>query len=129
MEQEKQEGLIFKLSMFEQQIRQIQEQMEAVENGINELGTLNFGLDELKGSVNKEVLSQLGKGIFVKSKIVSEDLTVEIGGGNFVKKSIPETKNIIEEQIKKLISVKNDLSENMEKMSREMKKVMEEFQK
>lgn len=129
MEQEKQQELIFKLGMFEQQISQLQEQIEAVEKGINDLGALNFGLDELKGSAGKEVLSPLGRGIFVNAKIISENLTVDIGGKNFVKKSIPDTKEIIEDQIKKLISVKNDLNDNLEKISQEMTKAFEEFQK
>ena len=129
MEQEKKQELIFRLGMFEQQIHQLQEQMDAVERGINDLGSLNFGLDELKGNIGKEVLSPLGKGIFVKTKFASEDLTVDIGGRNFVKKSIPETKEIIKEQIKKLIIVKKEIDENLEKISDEMRKSLEEFQK
>ena len=129
MEQEKKQELIFRLGMFEQQIHQLQEQMDAVERGINDLGSLNFGLDELKGNIGKEVLSPLGKGIFVKTKLASEDLTVDIGGRNFVKKSIPETKEIIKEQIKKLIIVKKEIDENLEKISDEMRKSLEEFQK
>ena len=127
MEQEKKQELIFRLGMFEEQIHQMQEQMEAVEKGINDLGSLNFGLDELRGNVGKEILSPLGKGIFVKTKLASEDLTVDIGGRNFVKKSIPETKEIIEEQIKKLIIIKKEINGNLEKISDEMRKSLEEF--
>lgn len=129
MEQEKQQELIFKLSMFEQQISQLQEQMESVEKGINDLGVLNFGLDELKGSTGKEVLSPLGRGIFVKGEIKSEDLIVDIGGKIFVKKNIPDTKEIIRNQIKKLILVKKNLNDNLERISQEMTKTFEEFQK
>jgi prefoldin alpha subunit len=129
MEQEKKQELIFRLGIFEQQIHQLQEQMDAVEKGINDLGALSFGLDELKGSIGKEILSPLGKGIFVKTELKSEDLTVEIGGKNFVKKSIPETKEIIEEQIKKLIAVKEELNKNLEGISSEMTRTLEEFQK
>lgn len=128
MEQEKKQELIFRLGIFEQQIHQLQEQMEAVEKGINDLGALNFGLDELKGNTGKEILSPLGRGIFVKANVASEDLTVDIGGKNFVKKSIPETKEIIEDQIKKLIAVKGELNENLERISEEMTKTLEEFQ-
>lgn len=129
MEQEKKQELIFRLGIFEQQIHQLQEQMDAVEKGINDLGILGFGLDELKGSVGKEILSPLGRGIFVKTKLESEDLTVDIGGRNFVKKSVPEAKEIIEGQIKKLIAVKGELNENLEKISDEMTRTLEEFQK
>ena len=129
MEQEKKQELIFRLGIFEQQIHQLQEQMDAVEKGINDLGSLSFGLDELKGSTGKEILSPLGRGIFVKAEIASEDLTVDIGGKNLVKKSISETKEIIEDQIKKLIAVKGELNENLERISEEMTRTLEEFQK
>ena len=128
-ETERKQELFFKLSMFEQQTHQVQEQIDAVARGIDELASLNFGLDELKGSVGKEILATLGRGIFVSAEVRSEDLTVDIGGKNFVKKSIPETKEIIEEQIKKLISVKQELGENLEAISKEMSKTLEEFQK
>ena len=127
-EKEKQQELIYKLSLFEHQMRQMQEQIEAIEQGINELGSLNFGLDELKGNTGKEILAPLGRGIFIKANLISEDLIVDVGGKNFVKKSIPKTKEIIEEQIKKLVSVKGELNENLEKMSKEMENTLKEFQ-
>jgi prefoldin alpha subunit len=127
-ETEEKQELFFKLSMFEQQTHQIQEQIDAVEKGINDLAGLGFGLDEIKGSVGKEILATLGRGVFVSAEVKSEDLTVDIGGKNFVKKSISETKEIIEEQIKKLISVKTELGENLEGIGREMTKTLEEFQ-
>jgi prefoldin alpha subunit len=127
MEQEKQQEIIFRLSMFEQQIQQLQEQIRAVENGINELSSLNFGLDELKGKIGEEIMAPLGRGVFVKAHLASEDLTVDVGGQNFVKKSIPQTKEIIDEQIKKLASVRNELNENLEKMGEEMNNSLEEF--
>lgn len=127
MEIEKQQELIYKLGMFEQQIQNLQEQLEAVENGINEIESISLGLDEIRGSVGKEILSPIGRGVFVKAKMESEDLIVDIGGKNFVKKSIPETKSVIEEQIKKLIAVKKELAENLERISEEMKKSLEDF--
>lgn len=129
MEKEKQQEFILKLSMFEQQINQLQEQIEAVERGINDLSSLNFGLDDIKNGVGKEILSPLGKGVFVKANLASNDLTVDIGQGNFVKKSIPETKEIISEQTKKLISVKKELNENIGRISKEMTRALEEFRK
>ena len=128
MEQEKQREMIYRLSMFEQQIHALQEQLGAVENGINDLGSLNLGLDELRGSIGKEILAPLGRGIFVKATVSSEDLRVDIGGKTLVKKSIPETKEIIEEQVKKLAGVKKELGENLEKIDEEMRKAVEEIQ-
>ncbi len=126
--QEKKQEMLFRLSMFEQQAHSLQEQIEAVEQGIGELGSLNFGLDELTDGFGKEILAPVGRGIFVGATVSSEALTVDVGGKNFVKKSIPETKEIIEEQIKKLAAVKGDLNDALEKMSDEMEKTLKEFQ-
>lgn len=124
-----QQELMFKLSMFEQQIRQLQQQIQAVEQGIVEMNALNFGLDEFKGAKGKEILAPIGRGIFARTKLLSEELTVDVGGRNFVKKSISNTKKIIEEQIKKLEEVKKELEDNLEKIGKELEKVMKEGQK
>ena len=125
MEKEQQE-LMFKLSMFEQQIQQLQQQLQAVEQGIVEMNTLSIGLNELKGSEGKEIMAPIGRGIFAKTKLVSEELTVDVGGGNLVKKSIDGTKKIIDEQIKKLKDVYKELNNNLEAIGKEMEKVVEE---
>ena len=127
MEKEQQEFMV-KLNMFEQQIKHLQEQLQAVEQAIVEMSSLSIGLDELIGSEDKEILAQIGRGIFVKAKILSEELTVDVGGKNFIKKTIPETKKTIEEQIKKLEEVKKELEDNLEKLSRELMKVYMEEQ-
>ena len=116
--------LLFRFSMFERQIRELQQQIEAVERGIVDLTTLNFGLDELIGSKDKEILAPMGKGIFVKAKLLSEELNVDIGEGNIVKKSIPETKELIEEQIKKLEQVRGELEKNLEEIGQELTSMM-----
>jgi prefoldin alpha subunit len=127
MEKEQQE-LMFKLSVFEQQIQQVQQQLQAVEQGILEMNSLNLGLDELVGSTGKEILAPIGRGIFAKTKLLSEDLTVDVGEKKFVKKTIPETKKIIEEQIKKLEDVYKQLTKSLNDLNDDLEKVMTEAQ-
>ena len=117
-----QEELMIKFQMYEQQIKQVQQQLEAIEQAIIEMNSLNLGLDELKGAKDKEILASVGKGIFIKAKILSEELTVDVGGKNFVKKDISSTKKLIEEQIKKLEEVKKDLEGSLEKINEELTK-------
>jgi len=128
MEKSQQE-LMMKLGAFDQQLQHLNQQLQAVEEGIVEMNSLNFALDELKGKTGNEVLSPLGRGIFTKTKLISEDLIVDIGGKNFVKKSIPETKKIIEDQVKKLMEVKKDLESKVEKMNKELMGMFEAAQK
>ena len=122
-EQEQQE-LYFKFAMYEKQIREMQQQIEAVENGIVDLTSLNFAMDELVGNTGKEIYAPLGKGIFVKAKLISEELNVDIGNGNLVKKNIPDTKRLIEGQIKKLDGIKAELENNLEQLGKEINGMM-----
>ena len=130
MEMEKsQQELMMKLSMFEQQIQNLNQQLQAVEEGIVEMNSLSLALDELKDKRGEEILSPLGRGIFTKTKLISENLIVDIGGKNFVKKSIPETKKIIGNQVKKLEEVKKDLESGVEKMNQEFREMFQKAQK
>lgn len=115
-----QQELMFKLSMFEQQIQQLQQQTQAVEQAIIEMNSLIFGLDDLKESKDKEIFASIGKGIFVKAKILSEDLIVDVGGKKFVKKSIGNTQKMIDNQIQKLEEIKKELNDNLEKVGNEL---------
>ncbi len=127
MENEQQE-MMFKMQMFDQQIKQLQQQLQAIDQGISEMTALNEGLSELVGKEGKEIYAPIGRGIFAKAKLISEDLNVDVGGGNMVKKTIPETKKIIEDQLKKLDEVKKELETGMEKMGEEFKVLIEDAQ-
>ena len=115
-----QEELMQKFGMYEQQIQQLQQQLESVEQAIIEMNSLVLGLDELVGSKDKEILAPIGRGIFTKTKLISEDLTVDVGGKNFIKKSIPETKKLIQNQVEKLEEVKKELEGNLEEINNEL---------
>ena len=119
-ESNSQNELMVKFSVFEQQIRQIQQQMEVIERNIIEMSSLNLGLEEFKGAGGKEILSQVGKNIFVKTKLLSEELIVDIGSGNFVKKDIESTKKLIGEQTKKLERIRDELNSALENLNQEM---------
>ena len=125
---ENDQEMMVKFQMFEQQIGQLQQQLQAVEESIVELGQLNLGLDELVGSKDKEMMTPIGRGIFVKAKILDEELIVDVGGKNFVKKSIPDTQKILKDQIGKLEEVQKELNSNLEKINEELTKTFMEAQ-
>ena len=129
MDEKKQQELFYKISIFEQQMRQLQQQLEAVEQGIVDLESLKFGLDELVGKKDQEVFSSLGKGIFAKTKLVSEDLLMNIGDRKFVSKSIPETKKSMDDQIKRLNEMKMDLNNSLNEINEEVGKIIDEANK
>ncbi|MCA9487678.1 MAG: prefoldin subunit alpha [Nanoarchaeota archaeon] len=118
-----------KFQIFEQQIMQIQQQLQRVDEAIMELNNLEEGLEELKGKKDSEILAQIGRGVFIKAKVIEEDLTVDVGGGNFVKKPIEETKEITSDQISKLGEMKELLEGELDKLNQEITKTMLEHQK
>ena len=128
MEEQNQEFL-FKLSMFDQQIRQMQQQIKAVDDGIVELESLNIDLDDMKNSEGKEILAPIGRGIFAKAKLVSEEFLVDVGDRNFVKKSVDETKTMIKRQVEKLQEIRKELDVGLEQLSKEIEKVIAESEK
>jgi len=123
-----QQELMFKLQMYEQHINQTQQQQQAVEQGVVDLNELMVGLEDLKGKEGQEVMAQIGKGIFVKTKLISEDLTVDIGNKSLVTKSIEDTKTLIREQLGKLDEARTELSNGLEQIQGEMAGLVEQFQ-
>lgn len=123
------EEITQKFQMFEQQIKVFQQQLQAVEQALDEMVSLKLGLEELIGKKDKEILAPIGRGIFVKSKLISEELIVDVGDKTFVNKSIPKTKKLIEEQIKKLETAKEELNSELDKINEELTRVFMESQK
>ena len=127
--QKEQQELMFKLAMYEQQMKQLQEQFQAIDQAIADTSSLNNGLNELKEGKDKEIFALIGKGIFAKAKITSNDLMVDIGARNFIKKNVGETQNIIKGQIQKLEQVKKELESKLEELNHEAVKIITEAQK
>ena len=128
MESINDQEVIYKLSLLEQRVQEISQQLEAVKNGISELNELEKGLSEITGAKGKEILAQIGRGIFVRAKVLSEDLIVDIGEKNFVKKNVSGTKDTIKEQIKKLESVQEELEMNLERTKTEFSEIVNKYE-
>jgi prefoldin alpha subunit len=113
-----------KFQEFEIKIGQIQEQIQIIEQTLNDMVFISEGLDELKGEKDEEILAPIGKGIFVKAKLLSEELLVNIGSEKFIKKSIDETKDLIEKQREKLKETRKILDDELEEINKEITQEM-----
>ena len=124
----KQEQLM-QLQMIEQEAEQFTKQSELIEQNISEMEELRASLEELEDKETKEILANLGKKIYIPVEIKDKTLIVEVGNKNFVKKSIPETKILIDEQLKRLLAAKSQIIERLEVMQKDMEIIMNEIQK
>ena len=116
-------------SLLERQMQETQQHLELVDRELNELQTFSENLGFLSASKEKQIISSLGKGVFIPAELKEKTLLVEIGAGILVKKTPQETQSIIEIQIKKLQEAKSHLLSRLEVFQEELHKIIFEFEK
>ena len=120
---------VMRIQMMEQETNQLNEQLKMVDQNVVEMNDLKASLDEIDSNENKEIMANLGKRIFIPVDIREKSLIVEVGKGNFVKKSVPDTKKIVDEEGDKLMEAKNQIMGRLDELQNEMNKMIMEFQK
>jgi len=119
---------IIRIQMMEQEVNQLNEQLKLIDQNIIDMNELKESLDEIaKGG--KDILANLGKRIYIPVEIKDKNLIVEVGKGNFVKKSIEDTKAISEDQIQKLNEAKTQIMGKLDELQGEMTILFGELQK
>ena len=104
------EEYLMRLNMLEQRIQKVQEQLMMIEQQRAEISSLSNSLDKIKGKKDREILAHIGKGIFLKSKIMNNDeLIIDVGSKVFLKKSVEDGKQIVEKQVEELVNVRDVL--------------------
>lgn len=112
------------LQAIEQEAQQLDQQLQLIEQSLVEMQNLNSSLEELEKTDKKEILANIGRGIYIPAEIKDKTLTVEVGNKTFVKKSIKDTKVIIEDQIDKLNDVREQISDRIESLRHEVGHLM-----
>lgn len=126
MDEQKSQENLYKLSLFQQQMQQLQQQLEAIERAINDMTSLSYEIDELENKENSKIFALIGRGIYAKGKLTSNKLLVDLGEGNLVNKSVSETKEIINKQIQKLKQAKQEINKSLEELDKEARKIIKE---
>lgn len=125
MEQEK----IMQIQMMEQEVNQLNEQLGLIEQNVGEMNGLMESLNEIDKKDSKEILANLGKKIYIPVEIKEKKLIVDVGKNNLVRKSVPETKKIVEDQIGKLVDVKGQIMSRLNDLQGQMNDMIVEIQK
>lgn len=110
-----------RINMLGQEAEKLEQQMQLIEEQIREFNAVKTSLEGLAANdQEKEILANLGKGIFVKSKTIDNKLFINVGKEIIVRKSPGEALEIIASQLMKLeghrtfiIGKINELQENM----------------
>src|SRR3989344_8369868 len=101
--------LLYKASILEDQYKESEGKINFVNQQLAELEQFNLALNSFKHSNEDKMLSSFGKGVYVKTKLESKDLFVEVGAGIVLKKNPDEMTKIIENQLLKLREIRIQL--------------------
>ncbi len=97
-----QEDLI-QASLIEREYRELENNLQLIDAQIQELEKFKEDLDFLTNSKNREMLAQIGRGVYISSSIEDKKkLFIEVGSGVVVKKTPEEAQKIIAKQISHL---------------------------
>ena len=105
--------LILKANFLHNESEELKNNLNIISQQVEELIQFDQNISSLKDVKNKELISSIGKGVFVKTSMQEKEFFVEVGSGIVVKKTLEETKKAISAQIKKLNDVKVHLSEQV----------------
>jgi len=118
---------IIQMQALEQEADALNQQLQLIEQNLSEIKDLGLSLGEIEKKDNKDILVNIGKRIYLPVEIKDNNLFVEIGKGNFVKKTGSEAREIIEEQIKKLIIGKEEITKRLDELQQEANNLMQVF--
>lgn len=106
------------MRLIEQQIKQVQQQAQQVDQQIVELNNIKSNLDDFaKTKIGSEILVPISPGIFVKGELKdNKELIVNVGENTAVKKDIPETKKLIDDQLKEMERAHGQILQSLQEL-------------
>jgi prefoldin alpha subunit len=121
---------IIKLQMIQQEAGQLEEKVRVIEDNIQDMIAIKASIVDLEGKKEgDEILTNLGKGIFMKTKMESKDLFINVGKNIMVKKNLKQAGKILDDQVKKLEQGKSIAMARIEELQGEMQGLIAEAEK
>jgi prefoldin alpha subunit len=107
---------IMQMQLIQQEAEQYNQQIQLIDQHIKEMQEIGETLEEVERKDCKKILANLGKKIYLPVEIEKKELIVEVGDKKLVKKSLKETKELVQQQLVKLVAAKGELSDKMEEL-------------
>ncbi len=106
---------LIEMQLLEQDIQQIQKNIQTIEQQMLDIELIKKNLDDFsKLKKDSESLMAVANGIFARAKILdTKELLVNVGSNTVVKKTIPETKTLLDEQTKELNKYREQLMQQL----------------
>lgn len=121
--------LLLKASFFQKEVEELEGNLEIIDKQLSELEQFSEGMDYLSYNKPKEILSSLGKGVYLRTLPAEGKLFVEAGAGIVVRKTPEEAKKIIESQVKKIREARVRLNAQLEVYYSYLGNIIEKIEK
>lgn len=111
--------------MINQQITQLEQQLESVNENIINIKSIKDAIIQI-GNTKKdtEILSPVSNGIFIKTKLLDNDLfLVNTGDGTTVEKNQGEILKILDDQMIQMNDIELELVNNLNKLNIQLEKL------
>jgi prefoldin alpha subunit len=119
---------IAQIQTVEQQSQEVEQNLEFVVRQIMDLEQFMDALKAFSKSNEKEMLSPLGKGVYVKTQILDKKLYVDAGANVTIRKTPEEAGKIVEGQLSNLKKLKVQLTNQLELYSQAMQQLLREIE-
>lgn len=118
------------LQLIDQQIRQIQQQIGLLDAQIVEYNNNKAALEDLaKSKIGSATLMSISPGIFAKGELRdNKELLVNLGADVMVKKSIEETKDLLDKQIMEIKKTHEYLMQNLQELVVQAQAIQKELE-
>lgn len=119
------------LQMIEQQMKETQRHIKTLQNQQEDLlGSIQSMHDITKVDIGSEILVPVTNGIFVKGTLnEKENVIVNIGAQTAVKKTVPEARELLEQQFKEVENVVMQLTQDLQQLHAQAQQVEQELAK
>lgn len=114
-----------------QQIKQLENQLQTIENQIMEINVVGQGIDSLKKTkTGTEILVPVSSGIFLKGGLVNnQKLLINVGAGVVVEKTIEGAKQLLRNQLDELDKLRNQIIAQLQKLTLQASEIENELEK
>ena len=128
-EKQKLQEKYVEFQLLQERIQEVEQQRQFIVQQNNELRKTRDSLNDLSKSQNGEqIFSQIGGGVFIKTKLDEiNSVLISIGANIFASKTVTETKEFLDMHIKELENTIENINSTLEKAANHLYALQEEI--
>lgn len=123
------EDILMKATMLKQESEEVERGLEYVDEQISELEQFSEAVKALGDKNSEDILTPLGKGVYMKTKKEDAKLFIEVGAGVVLRKTTEETQEILSGQLKRLKAARLQLRGQLEGYATQFQELLRDVEK